>query len=42
MTLPEKLGLLRRGAGWTQEELAERCLVSRQSVSKWEAGGSLR
>ena len=38
MTLPEKLGLLRRGAGWTQEELAERCLVSRQSVSKWEAG----
>lgn len=28
--------------GLSQEELAERLNVSRQAVSKWENGGSLR
>ena len=28
--------------GWSQEELAARVQVSRQAVSKWETGGSLR
>lgn len=36
------LALLRRSAGLSQEQLAERLDVSRQSVSKWESGGSLR
>ena len=38
MKLSEKLLLLRRDSGLTQEEIAERCCVSRQSVSKWESG----
>ena len=32
------LALLRRSAGLSQEQLAERLDVSRQSVSKWESG----
>lgn len=32
------LALLRRNAGLSQEQLAERLAVSRQSVSKWESG----
>ena len=28
-------------AGWSQEELAERLNVSRQSVSKWESAQSM-
>ena len=27
--------------GWTQEDLAEKLDVSRQSVSKWESGQSI-
>ncbi|WP_282709572.1 helix-turn-helix transcriptional regulator [Ligilactobacillus sp. Marseille-Q7487] len=27
---------------WSQEDLAAKLEVSRQSVSKWEQGGSLR
>lgn len=38
MNLPQKLISLRAARGMTQEELAERCQVSRQSVSKWESG----
>ena len=42
MKLCEKLYELRRAAGRSQEELAERLNVSRQAVSKWENGVSLR
>ncbi|MBE5865376.1 MAG: helix-turn-helix transcriptional regulator [Lachnospiraceae bacterium] len=37
MKLSEKIVELRKARGMTQEELAEICGVSRQSVSKWEA-----
>ena len=36
--LSEKIINLRKSRGWSQEELAERLDVSRQSVSKWESG----
>lgn len=32
----------RKKAGLNQEEFAEKMGVSRQAVSKWERGGSLR
>ena len=38
MTLGENLQELRRAAGFSQEEVAGRLFVSRQSVSKWENG----
>ena len=41
MKLEEKIALLRKQKGWSQEELAFRLDVSRQSVSKWEMGDSL-
>lgn len=41
MTFSDKLIALRRKAGWSQEELAERLNVSRQSVSKWESAQSM-
>lgn len=37
MTFAEKLQLLRKRKGFSQETLAEMLSVSRQSVSKWEA-----
>ena len=40
--LSENLKTLRRQKGFTQEELAARLNVVRQTVSKWETGGSLR
>lgn len=40
MNLSEKIIELRRRNGWSQEQLAERLGVSRQSVSKWESGQS--
>ena len=40
MKLCEKLYELRRAAGLSQEELAERLNVSRQAVSKWENGSA--
>ena len=42
MPLSEKILSLRTGLGLSQEELAGKLEVSRQSVSKWETGGSLR
>ena len=37
MLLSEKIFNLRKKNGWSQEELAEKCGVSRQSISKWES-----
>lgn len=41
MILADKISELRRANGWSQEELAEKLDVSRQSVSKWESGSSI-
>ena len=41
MILAEKIALLRRQNGWSQEELADQLKVSRQAVSKWEGGTSI-
>ena len=40
MKFNEKIYMLRKKFGWSQDELAERLAVSRQSVSKWETGVS--
>lgn len=37
MNIADKIMMLRKKHGWSQEELAERLDVSRQSVSKWES-----
>ena len=41
MTIDEKISTLRRDAGMSQDELAEKLDVSRQSVSKWESGKAI-
>ena len=41
MKFEEKLISLRKKAGMSQEELAERIDVSRQAVSRWELGSTL-
>lgn len=41
MALSETLYTLRRKAGLSQEELAEKLDVSRQAVSKWEQGKAM-
>jgi len=41
MILAEKIIALRKKNGWSQEELADKMNISRQSVSKWESGGSI-
>lgn len=40
MTFADKLQKLRKAKRLSQEDLAERCGVTRQSVSKWETGDS--
>lgn len=40
MNLSEKILALRKSRGWSQEELAGRLGISRQSVSKWESAES--
>ena len=40
MTIGEKINQIRKMAGMTQEELAEKMHVSRQTISKWETGAS--
>ena len=40
--LNENIKKYRKAKGLSQEELAERLNVVRQTVSKWENGGSLR
>lgn len=39
--LSEKIMILRKQKGWSQEQLAEQLGVSRQAVSKWESGASV-
>lgn len=41
MIFADKLIMLRKKAGWSQEELAEQMDVTRQSVSKWEGAQSV-
>ena len=41
MLLMDKIMTLRKSKGWSQEELAEKLDVTRQSVSKWESGQSV-
>ena len=42
MDMADRLQNLRKAKGLSQEALAQRLDVSRQAVSKWESGGSLR
>ena len=42
MTLGERIAQARKQAGLSQEQLGEKLGVSRQAISKWESGGSLR
>ena len=37
-----KLQELRKAKGFSQEALADQLNISRQAISKWETGGSLR
>lgn len=41
MIMAEKITMLRKQNAWSQEELAEKMGISRQSVSKWESGASI-
>ena len=41
MEFGEKLQMLRKARGWSQEELAQQINVSRQALSKWESGVSI-
>lgn len=41
MILAEKITKLRKQNGWSQEDLAMKLNVSRQSVSKWESAASI-
>lgn len=40
--LSDNLKRLRKVKGWSQEELAIKLNVVRQTISKWETGVSLR
>lgn len=41
MILADKILSLRKSNGWSQEELAEKMNVSRQSISKWESAAAI-
>ncbi|MDO4745237.1 MAG: helix-turn-helix transcriptional regulator [Bacillota bacterium] len=41
MNISNRIIKLRKQRGWSQEDLAEKLDVSRQSVSKWESGASV-
>ena len=41
MQFGEKLQMLRKARGWSQEELAQQINVSRQALSKWESGAAV-
>lgn len=41
MILAEKILALRKSNGWSQDELAEKMNVSRQSISKWESAAAI-
>ena len=41
MILADKIIELRKKNGWSQEDLAEKLGVSRQSISKWEGAQSI-
>ena len=41
MKLAENLQMLRKEKGLSQENLAERCQVSRQAIAKWESSESV-
>ena len=41
MILADKIIILRKKSGLSQEELADKLNVSRQSVSKWESAQSI-
>ncbi len=41
MILADKIIMLRKKQGWSQEELAQKLDVTRQSVSKWESAQSV-
>ena len=40
MNFHENLQRLRKQAGLSQEEVAQKLFLSRQSISKWENGGA--
>lgn len=41
MNLNEKLQLLRKQNGYSQEQLADKIGIARQTISKWENGQSV-
>lgn len=41
MAISEKIYMLRKKSGLSQEQLAEQLNVSRQAISKWESGQSI-
>ena len=41
MQIADKIVQLRKEKGWSQEYLAEKLGVSRQSISKWESGAAM-
>ena len=41
MKLSEKITFLRKSNGFSQEDLAEKLHISRQTVSRWESGSAL-
>ena len=40
MTFAQTFKKYRKNMGYTQQEVAEKLLVTTQAVSKWETGGS--